>query len=207
GGKAQSSVTTAARGLADQLGRTVRVVFSREDVVRLGPKRPPIAASAVFAGDSVRIEGVVVGPVESFSDGVSCRSYDLSTSSTWTSVTVAGPPTSAAARATGLAERAVLVEGALQQAGVDRAVIVSDDRAASVLLDTCASAGGDTAALAGARVLIDGDGGIERVEVRVAAGDPLDEVVLRSYCIGATHMALGWVLSEGLAVDPETGEV
>jgi xanthine dehydrogenase small subunit len=43
--------------------------------------------------------------------------------------------------------------------------------------------------------------------VRVAAGDPLDEVVLRSYATGAVHMALGWVLSENLAVDRETGEV
>jgi CO/xanthine dehydrogenase Mo-binding subunit len=39
------------------------------------------------------------------------------------------------------------------------------------------------------------------VTVRVAAGDPLDDVVLRSYAIGAAHMALGWVLSEELAVD------
>ena len=45
------------------------------------------------------------------------------------------------------------------------------------------------------------------MQVRVAAGDPLDQVVLRSYAIGAAHMALGWVLTEGLAVDPETGEV
>ena len=36
-----------------------------------------------------------------------------------------------------------------------------------------------------------------------ACGDPLDEVVLRSYCIGAAHMALGWVTSEGLAVDAD----
>jgi CO/xanthine dehydrogenase Mo-binding subunit len=43
--------------------------------------------------------------------------------------------------------------------------------------------------------------------VRVAAGDPLDEIVLRSYAVGAAHMALGWVLSEGIAVDPDTGEV
>src|SRR5690606_31090263 len=41
------------------------------------------------------------------------------------------------------------------------------------------------------------------VRVRVACGDPLHEVVLRSYCIGAAHMALGWVTSEGLAVDDE----
>jgi CO/xanthine dehydrogenase Mo-binding subunit len=42
--------------------------------------------------------------------------------------------------------------------------------------------------------------------VRVACGDPLDEVVLRSYCVGAAHMGLGWVTSEGLSVD-EAGEV
>jgi CO/xanthine dehydrogenase Mo-binding subunit len=45
--------------------------------------------------------------------------------------------------------------------------------------------------------VVDGSG----VQVRVACGDALDPVVLRSYCIGAAHMALGWVRSEGLAVD------
>ncbi len=39
------------------------------------------------------------------------------------------------------------------------------------------------------------------VHVHVRCGDPLDEVVLRSYCTGAAHMALGWVTSEGVAVD------
>ena len=33
------------------------------------------------------------------------------------------------------------------------------------------------------------------------AGPVLDEVVLRSYCIGAAHQALGWVRTEGIAVD------
>ena len=28
---------------------------------------------------------------------------------------------------------------------------------------------------------------------RWACGAPLDEVVLRSYVVGATHMAVGWV--------------
>ena len=51
-----------------------------------------------------------------------------------------------------------------------------------------------TAPLATAEVTDDG------VHVRVRCGEPLDEVVLRSYCIGAAHMALGWVRSEGLAV-------
>jgi 2-iminobutanoate/2-iminopropanoate deaminase len=45
------------------------------------------------------------------------------------------------------------------------------------------------------------DGAEEVVSVEVWAGDPVDPVVLRSYCIGAVHQALGWVRSEGVAVD------
>jgi CO/xanthine dehydrogenase Mo-binding subunit len=41
----------------------------------------------------------------------------------------------------------------------------------------------------------------------VACGDPLDEVVLRSYCVGAAHMALGWVTSEGISVDDDGAPV
>jgi CO/xanthine dehydrogenase Mo-binding subunit len=73
------------------------------------------------------------------------------------------------------------------------------------LLDACATDPGG--ALAGARVDLTDPGTIARVHVRVAAGDPLDETVLRSYAIGAAHMALGWVLTESIAVDPATGEV
>jgi CO/xanthine dehydrogenase Mo-binding subunit len=39
--------------------------------------------------------------------------------------------------------------------------------------------------------------------VRVAAGDPLDATVLRSFAIGAAHMAFGWVTAESLAVDDD----
>ena len=74
------------------------------------------------------------------------------------------------------------------------------------LLDTAVVA--RSGACAGARVTIEPERGrLSGVEVRVAAGDPLDEVVLRSYAMGAVHMALGWVFSEDLAVDRETGEV
>ena len=44
------------------------------------------------------------------------------------------------------------------------------------------------------------------VRVRVEAGDPLDEVVLRSYCVGAVHQGLSWIRGEGLTVTPD-GEV
>ncbi len=205
GGKESSPVPAAARTLADRLGRAVRVVLSREDVVRLGPKRPPIGAAAVYEGDAVDVRGRVVdGAGAPFADGATTP-YRLEVRQQWQAVPVAGPPVSTQLRAAGLAEVAVLVEGALDEAGADRRSLVADDRAAGVLLDSCAVAPGG--ARAGARVHLDASGALERVEIRVAAGDPLDEVVLRSYAVGAAHMALGWVLSEGIAVDPHTGEV
>ncbi|HEV2309741.1 MAG TPA: 2Fe-2S iron-sulfur cluster-binding protein, partial [Acidimicrobiia bacterium] len=44
GGKTTSLAPAAAEALSARLGRPVRVVYAREDVVRLGPKRPPVAA-------------------------------------------------------------------------------------------------------------------------------------------------------------------
>jgi xanthine dehydrogenase small subunit len=204
GGKESSPVPAAARALADHLGRAVRVVLSREDVVRLGPKRPPIGAAAVYEGDAVVVRGRVVDGAAAFADSA-ITPYRLDLRQQWEAVPVAGPPVSTHLRAAGLAEVAVLVEGALDEAGADRGALVADDRAAGVLLDSCAAAPGG--AQAGARVHLDDSGALERVEIRVAAGNPLDEVVLRSYAVGAAHMALGWVLSEGIAVDPDTGEV
>jgi CO/xanthine dehydrogenase Mo-binding subunit len=101
-----------------------------------------------------------------------------------------------AARAARWAEEAVLGAGARHAAGL----APEGSLAARVT--------GPTGAIGDARVHVDAARGvITRVEVQVDAGDPLDDVVLRSYCIGATHMALGWVCTEGLAVDPETGAV
>jgi xanthine dehydrogenase small subunit len=185
----------------------VRVVFSREDVVRLGPKRPPMAAAATVADGRVVIAGRVArGGWHAFLSHVDRWPYRVAVEAEWEPVDVPGPPVAAHLRAAGLAEHAVLLEGALAEAGADRRELAVDDRAATVLLETCAPS--PSGVLAGARVEVGHDtGAVERVEVRVAAGDPLDEVVLRSYATGAAHMALGWVLSEGIAVDPDTGEV
>ena len=204
GAKAASPAPGAARELADRLGRSVRVVFAREDVVRLGPKRPPISASATFTDGVLRLGGSIVGGVPT-AEWVLPYRVDRIVEE-WVAVDVVGPPVSNAMRAFPLAERTVLAEAALVEAGVDRHDLLDDDRVAAVALDTCAR--DPEGAVAGARVVLDATTGmLERVEVRVAAGDPLDEIVLRSYCIGAAHMALGWVLSEGLSVDPATGEV
>ena len=94
-------------------------------------------------------------------------------------VEVAGPPTSTDLRAVGWGEAAVLLAAA-GLGGENGAVRISAPNGAEAAAD------------------ITGDG---VVRVRVRCGDPLDEVVLRSYCTGAAHMALGWVSSEGIAVD------
>jgi hypothetical protein len=182
------------------------VLFSREDVVRLGPKRAPFAASAVLRDGTIVVEGAVVG--EPHYGDVTARDYvGFETVSHLRASASIGPPVSRALRAATFAELRVLHEGALDTAGFDRAGALRDERAATVFLDNAVSEPRD-GSMAGARVVIDPEtGALERVEVRVAAGDPLDEVVLRSYAIGAAHMALGWVLTEGIAVDPETGEV
>ena len=164
GGKSGSIAPETARRLADEHGRPVRVVFSREDVVRLGAKRPPIGAGICPDGTGA----MRVARTDGFA---AAEGFDIE------HVDIPGPPTSTAPRATGWAEAAVL------RAGLDkRAVVVAPN--------------GATAEAA----FVDG-----RVKVRVACGDPLDDVVLRSYCIGASHMGLGWVRSEGIAVD-DAGE-
>ena len=194
GGKSASLAPVVARTLADELGCAVRVVYSREDTVRLGPKRPPIAAVAWLDGDVVRLRGAVANAdwsARPHGDDALPVALDAQ----WASVSVAGPPVGRA-RAVGWAEEAVLVAAALDAAGV----------APAGPFDVRVT--GPGGATAGARVAIDAASGVVTgIEVEVDAGSVLDTVVLRSYCIGAAHMALGWVCTEGLAVDPESGEV
>jgi aerobic-type carbon monoxide dehydrogenase small subunit (CoxS/CutS family) len=173
GGKTRSLAPNVARELADRFGRTVRVVYAREDVVRLGPKRPPIAAVAVARGDFVEVDGVVAA-------GAGVPPAFPGVRASWREIAIPGPPVSYDARAAGWAEQAMLVAGAL---GRDVEVVAPSGARASANV------------------------GEHGVTVRVAAGDPLDETVLRSYAIGAAHMALGFVRSESLTVDPETGDV
>ena len=99
-------------------------------------------------------------------------------------VAVPGPPVSADLRAAGWAEAAVLM-AALDASrrgdiGPGHPVTVRSPAGATATV-TVTPAG--------------------PVLVSVAAGEPLDEVVVRSYAVGAVHQALGWVRSEGVAVD------
>ncbi len=173
GGKVSSPAPAAARRLADRYRRPVRVLLSREDVVALGPKRPPLAAGIQDDGTGVmrvaRTPGVAA-LVNQVAPGIAVEE-----------VGVAGPATSASVRGAGWVEAAVLLSA--QAAG-------SPGRLARVAVPW----GG------WAEASIASDGGID---VRVSCGEVLDEVVLRSYCTGAAHMGLGLVRSEGIAVDTQ----
>ena len=170
GGKVDSDVARVACELAGRHGRPVRVIATREDVVRHGPKRPPIAAGVRADGSGV----VRVARTAGIADAI----HSVAPSLEVVEVDVLGPPTSVALRGAGWVEAAVLM--ASLQPGPDW---------------TVRSPNGATAL---ARIADDG-----RVQVAVRCGRPLDRVVLRSYCVGAAHMALGWVRSEGLAVDEQ----
>ncbi|HVN51356.1 MAG TPA: 2Fe-2S iron-sulfur cluster-binding protein [Acidimicrobiales bacterium] len=172
GGKRSTVVCRAARELADRHGRPVLAMLTREDVVRLGPKRPPIAAGLRRDGSGV----VRVVRAAGIADRIRSVLPDVEVDE----VDVPGPPVSVDLRAAGWAEAAILRR---ELAGGDEPIGSPD----------------------GGRAWAEVDGG-GSIRVRVAAGDPLDVVVLRSYVIGAAHMALGWVTSESLAVDA-SGEV
>jgi len=170
GGKATSIAPAAARELADRLGRPVRVLLSREDTVRMGAKRPPIAAG-------IRSDGTGLLRVARTA-GVADRIRAVAPGLEVVELDVPGPSTSIDLRGAGWVEAAVLL--AAVRGGLP--------------VDVRAPGGG----LATASIHDDGT-----IAVTVACGDPLDEVVLRSYCIGAAHMAWSWVTSEQLTVDDD----
>ncbi len=183
GAKRCSPVTAAARRLADEHGRPVRVVFSREDVVRQGVKRPPIAVGIRPDGTGVLHVARTPGtpPLTAWSEALTAAAPGLQV----VEVAVPGPRLSSALRAAGWAEGAVLRAAVAAMAqpspsGVGRAEVTSPE---------------------GARAAV--SVGPDGVTVTVAAGQVLDEVVLRSYCVGAVHQALGWVRREGVAVSDD----
>lgn len=189
GGKQHALVGEAARRLADEHGRPVRVLLAREDVVRLGPKRPPIAAGIRADGTGVVRVAVPPGSEDiddwrhALESGAGRLALDVEVCA------VPGPPVSAAIRAAGWAEGAVLCAAWEAVAG-GRASI--GERSPGVPVTVVSPDG------ARATATVAGDGS---VAVSLAAGAALDEVVLRSYVLGAVHQALGWVRSEGIAVD------
>lgn len=170
GAKVDSDLGLVAQRLAQANGHPVKVVLSREDSVRLGSKRPPLAAGMNADGTGqllvARTPGVAAA-IRAVAPGLAVTEVD-----------VPGPPTSLALRGAGWVEASILLA------------------AATGSTEIVGPAGGKASAS------YDG----ETIRVVANAGIPLDPVVLRSYCIGAAHMACSWVTSEQLHVD-EQGEV
>ena len=178
GAKSLTSVSAhelqlVARQLADQHQRPVRVVLSREDVVRRSPKRPPMALSVRSDGSGeawvARTSGIAQ-LISSYAPDWMLHEVDIE-----------GPATAVEVRAAGWAEIAVMKSSVSAVTEWGDYVVSPEGSQAWARVD---------------------EGGIH---IRVQCGRILDETVLRSYCIGAAHMALGWVRSEGIAVN-ENGE-
>ncbi len=183
GGKQQSPVPARARERADEAGQAVRVLWSREDVVRRGPKRPPLALALRADGSGILRVGRSAGSCDL--EPMVARVRALCPGLRVEEVEVPGPSVSADLRGAGWAEALAALHAlgaAPGRAGTGRAeVSVPGAGTATVDLDLDAGPRG-------------------RVEVDVRAGEVLCPVTLRSYALGAVHQALGLVWSEGIAV-------
>lgn len=169
GGKIGSMVSAVAEQLANEHGRAVRVLFSREDAIRFGAKRPPVSGGAT--ADGIGVLRVVSTPgidekIAAIAPGLTVEHVEVPTE--------------------------LVTSGAVRGAGwVEAVALISLARGHSE------------------RVQIPGGGWAEAdvsdagISVRVGAGEVLDEIVLRSYCIGAAHMGFSLVMGEGLAVDAD----
>jgi hypothetical protein len=188
GAKMSSEVPLAAARLSREYARTVRALFSREDVVRWGPKRPPVAAGMRADGSGVVRVVKTQGVSEAIKGGAPGVAVE--------EVEVVGPRTSIDLRGAGWAEAAVLraaadsifrgeVRRLVHQGGFAGEAAVSSPNGARA-----------TASVSVNQALVPTE-----VTVELSCGRLLDSVVLRSYVLGATHMALGWVCSEGIALD------
>jgi len=187
GGKLDSPVAGDARRLADEHGRAVRVLWSREDVVRRGPKRPPAAGGIRADGTGVLRVGISgEGPDPTAWDDMVADVATVAPGLLLERVNVVGPAVSLSLRAAVWAEAAVLAAAARH------------GRIGTPVTDIPVEIESPTGGRAIVHCAADGSLGIV-----VFAGAVLDQVALRSFVIGASHQALGWVRSEGIAVSPE----
>ena len=177
GGKTTSPVRDEARQLAADLHHPVRVLWSREETVRRGPKRPPLAAGLSTNGTGIVRIARTPGAADVLRSVLPHAEV--------VEVDTPGPPTSMNLRAAVWAEAQML------------AAALSRLQAGELLEATTAAVEVRSPEGATASAAVSPDD----IDVHIDAGDPLDEVTLRSYVIGASHMAWSWVTSEALSVD------
>lgn len=174
GAKRRSDIRDDAERLARETGRAVTVSWSREAVVRKGKKRPPLSVG--LRSDGSGVAHVAVTPK---SDDLGeligvvrgvLPEIDIEVHD------VLGPPVGATHRG------AILAELLAARATIGRV-------AGEPL--TVTSPNGATAT-----VTFNG----EVLDIVVDAGEPLCEITLRSYVMGAAHQAVSMVWSEGIAL-------
>jgi hypothetical protein len=181
GGKRHSPVADRARALSADTDATVRVLWSREDVVRHGPKRPPLALG-LRPDRSGRLR---IGRTAGSADLAALwdRVHAVAPLVDIEEVEVVGPPVGPELRGAVWSEvLAALTALTALDAGPGQA---------------------DVRVPGGGRAVVSLSGDAEAVRVEVWAGEVLCPVTLRSYALGAVHQALGLVWSEGIAVDPD----
>ncbi len=120
----QDELGQVARRLADAHDAPIRLVLSREDSVRMGTKRPPLAAG-------LRADGTGVVHVAR-TDGVAAAIASMAPALDVVEVDVPGPRTSTSLRGAGWLEAAVLI-GALT--GTDRIEAPNGGVASAVVVD------------------------------------------------------------------------
>jgi aerobic-type carbon monoxide dehydrogenase small subunit (CoxS/CutS family) len=198
GGKRRSPVPGRARSLSEENGRPVRVLWRREDVVRSGPKRPPVGIALRSDGTGIVRIGRTPGsadltPLEE-------RVHALAPGLSVELVDIAGPLVGPDLRGAGWAE--VLASLHAMRARPEGPGVPHGTRP----MLTVGSGKADVNLPGAGRAIVevhpeDRDGGRSHLEVDVWAGEILCPVTLRSYALGAVHQALGMVWSEGIAVD------
>lgn len=191
GGKRHSPVPASAKALADDARGPVRVRWRREDVVRRGPKRPPLAVA--LRSDGSGVVRVARTPGASDLTPLATRIMGLGPGLVVEEVEVIGPAVAPDLRGAGWAE--VLAARCVLES---LAIAPPDDGVGRA----------DVRVPGGGRAVVElrqDEGERGHLEVDVWAGEVLCPVTLRSYVLGAVHQALGMVWSEGIAVD-EAGE-
>jgi xanthine dehydrogenase small subunit len=193
GGKRRSPAPARAGVLSEGCEGPARVLWSREDVVRYGPKRPPLALGLRPDGSGV----VRIGRSPNSGDlgALRARVHRVAPNVVVEVTDITGPPVGEDLRGAVWVEvlAALCTLGALGDLpptggpgwGAVELTVPGESRAA-VRVET---AGGPQ--------------GRGQVTVALWAGEPLDTVTLRSYVVGAVHQALGLVRSEGIAVDSD----
>jgi xanthine dehydrogenase small subunit len=192
GGKRRSPVPNMAQALATESRSPVRVLWSREDVVRHGPKRPPLALGLRVDGSGVVRIGRTPGSAE-FSE-LRDRVRQVAPHVVVEDAPIAGPLVAEELRGAGWVE----VLAALHALDALAPQLATERRPGTGRADVTVPGGGR------AQVDLDLHGGAYgrgEVTVEVWAGEVLDPVTLRSYVMGAVHQGLGLVWSEGIAVD------